>query len=68
MGSETLTTTLGGDLTLLGPFDKLAAPCCARASEASRKTLEPLKDMLPARGYWDSTSTIAITTDRTSKR
>ena len=45
-----LTTLLGGNVTLLDSFGKLAAPRFAITSETSRETLEPTMDMLPMRG------------------
>ena len=56
MGLAIPVTVFGSTLTLLDSFAKLAAPRLAIASETSRETLEPIMDMLLARGNWHKTS------------
>ena len=56
MGLAIPVTVFGSTLTLLDSFAKLAAPRLAIASETSRETLEPMMDMLLARGRWHNTS------------
>jgi hypothetical protein len=55
-----LATLFGGNLTLLGSFRKLAAPCLAGASGTSRETLIPMMDMLPTRGNWHKSPCLAF--------
>ena len=71
MDQAILTTSFGGNLTLLDSSGKLTAPRLASASETSRETLVPMMDMLPTRGDWHkphllshSTSVVSLTSEQ----
>jgi hypothetical protein len=62
MGWAVPTALFGGNLTLLDPIGKLAAPPIASAPETSRETLVSMMDMLSTRGDWHKSHLISHST------